>query len=265
MDAPTTPAVVPPDQLPVPQHPPQIELTAEELAKITHGAPVFPYLGIPSADDTLYFRTAAAAVNFCVDFGIEKTLPFGRQFEVSSLLCKNFNSLYSHALNGRKTHGVTHFFLLHNDVGPVPNDWGSRMLTIMQRDKLHALSAVISIRGNGLDSSTAWEADGKEPRRRVAIGEITGTVNSRDNRRLLINTGCLCIDLRHPAADSLYFAMKDGVRRRPDGIYEPFNESEDYNLSHMMRKAGMDFGATAEFEVLHCGRRDWSNLPAAKA
>ena len=118
------------------------------------------------------------------------------------------------------------------------------------------LSAAVAVRGTN-ESSAA--VDGPAPRR-IPLAELAkkGGVHSRDCA-LLINTGCLVIDIRETWAEKLYFHVKDGIRRLSDGTFAPFVEPEDWELSRSLRRMGVPFATTAAVETLHAGVQRWSS------
>ena len=54
-------------------------------------------------------------------------------------------------------------------------------------------------------------------------GEGDG-LDSRTTPGLLINTGCLAIDLRKPGTERLYFHIRDAIKRTPAGHYIPWTQ-----------------------------------------
>lgn len=214
-------------------------------------AVIRPFVAVPTYDGCVKFQTYEALE------ALDARLPNRiRSTRSISLLPFCMNLLYAEALNCRKTHGVTHFFMVHADVAPTPKDWPLRMLSAMAQHKLSALAAVIAIKNNERQTSTARDLPGSGPHdepQRYAIGEIDGVLTSREAPGLLINTGLLCIDLSDPNAEKLYFRFRDAIVRDKEGNYRPWTAPEDWELSRQMRKLGMAYGAIGSFEVKHYG------------
>jgi hypothetical protein len=228
-----------------------------QVPSLQNLGPITPLLGIPCGRDVLPSEVFGAIHAFMT------TIPnAGRRMVTISALCYAFNTLYAGALNERKN-GLTHFVMLHDDVAPMDLYWGVRLLHSLTTHKLAACAAMVAIRDDEIpETSTALDDEsGKNQPRRIKIGEWNGVVTSREHPNLLINTGCLAIDLRHPQAEKLYFTFKDGIKRSPDGTYSAWAMPEDWNLSRMMRSLRMDFGVDADIPTIHIGTKAFSNMP----
>lgn len=209
-----------------------------------------PYLAVPTSNGLIDIRTVAAMESF------RRAFPsHGFRYEVCSLLCYSFNRLYADALNRRESHGFTHFVMLHSDVAPQDVDgvpWCVRMLEIMDEHGFDALSAAVMIKD---DSGATSAANGSQ---RLTPLQIGSTASSQVFTDLRINTGCLVIDITKPWADKLYFRTHDGIVHE-HGQYVAEVDSEDWQLSRMMKDLGVRFGTTVEVPTLHCcGKSIWS-------
>lgn len=228
---------------------------------------IVPYLGIPSATGQ-----PATYEQFRAIESFQRSFPrHGRRVNTCSLLAFSFNQLWADALNDRgtpTTPGATHFIMLHDDVVPIDPSpdvgWAQALLVEMIQNSLGALCVLTAIKKDGGDSSTAIDNDRNDPmpERRMRLDEFAGRklITTREEPRLLINTGCLAIDLTQPWAERVYFHVKDGIRRDPKtGKFEAWVDSEDYNLSRMLRREGVHFGCTASITTSHTGRKAWGN------
>lgn len=217
--------------------------------------PIVPYLALPTYNGLVDVRTMESMHSFRRSF---PNHGFGR--EICSLLAYAFNRLYADCLNRREAYGFTHFVMLHADVAPQSTDawqWGTHLIDLMTRHDLGALSAAVMVKNDTGATSTA--RDGNDGVELLTPDDIGPMLTSRDDPRLLINTGCLAIDLRKPWSDKVYFHIKDGIRKRPDGAYEAIVHPEDWELSRMFRRLGVAFGATTEIDTAHCcGTTVWS-------
>lgn len=211
---------------------------------------VKPYLAIPSRDGRLDCRHLTVFVHTaCAYPGIA----FDSQ--ALSLLVLNFNTLYANALNAREQ-GFTHFVLLHDDIVPMQTDWLQRMLAEMETHQLDVLSAVVVIKGT--DRISCGTYDGKESFGMTFkdFGADRTWVNN-DDPILLVNSGCLVVDIRKPWVDDFCFTSADHIVKDADGKYRAIAESEDYRMSVWLAKRGIRYGATSKVPVYHIGRCDY--------
>lgn len=209
------------------------------------------FLAVPMAKGAVDIDNCRAQEAFMA------SVPSVRMRQTASLLCYNFNALYAAALNAR-AHGVTRFVMLHDDVVPEGGDWGRRLLDIMDGHRLGVLSAAVAIRGDARgETSTAIGANGKEAMRRLTRAEIGEVMTSRDQPRLLINTGCMAVDITQPWAERLYFRTTDAIVRDKAGIFRAVVEPEDWEMSRWLRREGVAFGVTTLIACGHIGRHLW--------
>ncbi|MEZ6069449.1 MAG: hypothetical protein R3C10_04060 [Pirellulales bacterium] len=95
------------------------------------------FLGVPSYDGTRHDRTNSAIARVAKNHNVlEQRLSM-------SLLARCFNLMWITAHNCKKTHGVTHFAMLHADVAPITVDWLGVLLEEMEKHDLDVLSTVI--------------------------------------------------------------------------------------------------------------------------
>lgn len=232
--------------------------------KVTSATKVLPYLGIPTSTGMSDYRQRAAIQSFTRSFA-----GHGLRVNVCSLLAFSFNTLYADALNDAKERGVTHFVMLHDDVvplDPAPDvGWGQVLIATMLQHDLGACCALVAIKHDGeTDSSTAIDDPAGDPMklRRMRLEEFSPTrrvTTTREEPLLLMNTGCLAIDITKPWAERVFFHVKDGIRKDKDGRFVPWVDSEDYNFSRMLRREGVHFGCTSAVRTLHIGKKAWSN------
>lgn len=221
-----------------------------------------PYFALPSGTGMYHFDHSNEQART-----LQGAFPNGwrRQHRSTSLLAYTFNLLYADALNNRwsesNPNGVTHFLMLHDDIIPHDNaegfPWSHDLFRVMLNHNLGVVSAVVPIKDKSGDCSTAIEDRGGDvmgsTRYKLADFPLGRTVTSVDEPGLLINSGCMAIDLTKPWSERLYFHVKDGIRRLSDGTFQAWVDSEDWNLSRMLRRLGVKYGATAAFRVEHIG------------
>lgn len=248
--------------------PPTHQLSKVDAQAVGDAQRLVPFLALPSSNGHI------TMAHIEVIESLRSTFPvLERRSNTTSLLDYNFNILYADALNARKR-GVTHFLMIHNDIiprdppqvpgAPVPFGWAEQLFTIMVQNGLGALCATAAIKHEAqTDTSCALDNTTNQPmaERRLRLEEFAGgkLITSRDEPRLLINTGCLAIDLTQPWSDFLYFASKSGIRKNDTGLFEPWVTPEDYNLSRQLRRLGVPFGATSAVWIDHVGTKGYSN------
>lgn len=183
-----------------------------------------------------------------------------------SILTFNFNRLYAHALNARKQ-GITHFCMLHDDIVPEAF-WLEKMLELMAKHGADILSVVSPIKDNHGLTSTALDEPMAEniPQqwrvRRLTLHEVwndyPGTFTA-DN--LLVNTGCMLVDIRKDWADKLHFRFENAIIPSPrdPSKLEAVCMPEDWLFSRDARKLGAKIFATREIKIYHEGKARFGN------
>lgn len=189
----------------------------------------------------------------------------------SSLLTSTFNQLLIDA----KNLNATHFALLHADV--VPEDWWVDKLIAEMEEvnriqaqtgigrKCVVMSAVIAIKDSrGLTSTGIANPDDRwHPQFRLTLRElhadIPETFGARhildfEARALLVNTGCMVMDLRSSIFDVFAFNIDDDIILNPTtGKYEAVVEPEDWAMSRWVHDQGGSCFATRKVRVDHHG------------
>jgi hypothetical protein len=184
-----------------------------------------------------------------------------------SLLTKGFNHIWATALNYQKAGLVTHLCMLHADIEVGPG-WLTTMLGEMASSGAAVLSAVVPIKDQSGDTSTAVETANVWGPRRLGLAEclaLPPTFRAEDvpgnDGPLLVNTGLLLVDLSLPAwwerepDGGLYFkfTMRDRVAEGPDGQLRPQCQSEDWEWSRRLASCGIVPYATTAVPVVHHG------------
>lgn len=214
---------------------------------------VVPYLAIPTAGGSLSTGTHLAIG------AMRDRFPLVREcVSKMSVLTFNFNHLYADALNRRESEGLTHFVMLHDDVVPLNSNlgvWAETLIAYMRACNLGVLSAACPIKaGDGSETSTAIDGD---PPKRLRLDQIGPMLTSDLVPGLLINTGCMVIDLRQPWSEGLSFHQSDTIVRDADGTYAARFEPEDWEMSRWLRANGVRYGVTTDVKCLHVGSMSW--------
>jgi hypothetical protein len=172
----------------------------------------------------------------------------------SSLLTWNFNMLWCEALN-RRSAGFTHFLLLHADVEPLDENWLDLLVEEMRSTRTEVLSAVVSIKDANGQTSTARDTDAWHPRR-YTMQEVRQQPVTWTERDLLVNTGCLLVDMRRPWVERICFTINDRIARTPTG-WEAVAEPEDWHFSRQCRRLNVPVWATRRIRIRHHGGGLW--------
>jgi hypothetical protein len=167
----------------------------------------------------------------------------------------NFNALWCEALN-RRTAGLTHFLLLHADVEPLDADWLELLLAEMRAARAEVLSAVVPIKNAEQQTSTARDTDAWQPRR-YTLEDIRQQPMTWTARDLLVNTGCLLVDMRRSWVERICFTINDRIERTPAG-WEALAEPEDWNFSRQCRRLNVPVFATRRLRIRHWGAGWWT-------
>jgi hypothetical protein len=179
-----------------------------------------------------------------------------------SALTRNFNELWCAALNEREK-GVTHFMMLHDDIAPEP--WfADTMMDIMTSNNADVVSVIVPIKDHTGYTSTALDAPpfaGADPWRvtRLTMHEVYNDYPATFTRHnLLINTGCMLVDIRKPWVEQVRFRFEDKIVKR-NGKFYAENMPEDWLFSQDALKLGAKLYATRVVKVNHVGQIKFSN------
>lgn len=199
----------------------------------------------------------------------------------SSLLCYAFNRLWAEALAA----DCSWFLMVHADIAPVTPWWMDALLAELERTGADVLSVVSPIKDSrGLTSTGVDWSDMENPwrTRRLTMKEIMDlpiTFSKHDTpwpeRALLINTGMMLIDMRRDWVRRFPgFSIKDelteikcpkcfgsGCTKCGDrGWLKQVNvDSEDWNFSRWLDKAGCRVYATRAIALKHFGPSTFLN------
>lgn len=189
-----------------------------------------------------------------------------------SLLCANFNSLWSECLN-RRREGITHFAMLHPDVTPAPS-WLAVMLAEMHEHGADLVSAVIPLKDRrGLTSTVVQQFWGEM--RRLTLREAHAQPKTfdlqtvgymADGCRVLVNTGCWVMDLRTLSDDfiqkhQLWFEERNRLTVDAQGNFREEHLTEDWIFSMRCCDAGLKVMATTAVVVTHEGDFGYPSYP----
>ena len=192
-----------------------------------------------------------------------------------SALCWCFNWLYADCLNDRT---FDYFLMIHADITPIaPVRWITKIINEAERAQADLFSVVSPIKnGDGL-TSTGLMSDQHTTERRLSMTEamqLPETFGANDvakvfgweqdtNTRLLVNTGCMLIDLRRNRDkwERMHFRTHDDIVK-VDGKFVATFVPEDWDFSKQAHANGLRVGATRSVELIHHGGHDYTNAKA---
>lgn len=230
-------------------------------------------LGIPTYDGTLEVTTAFKATSQA-----SQKIRFTPLAEGSSSLCQVFNRLWIQAL-GSVNQPFTHFAMLHSDLNPDPW-WLDNLYDVMQSTGATVVSAVSAIKdAKGVTSTAAGDPNDEWDYRRLTLGELKKLPESfaiddisranfwpesyTKDKCLLVNTGCMLIDLRWPhwmdkQSDGLTMQFRFNqdfrVQQWPSGKWCPEFSPEDWQMSRYIHRKGGKVVATQKVNTFHIGK-----------
>jgi hypothetical protein len=233
-------------------------------------------VGMPHAGP-LHAEAYDSARTCCTNTNIDpelQVMPVGFQRANTGGLTLSFNLLLATALNmfadGRK---ATHFAMLHSDI-EAEGYWLNVLWNEMRRHQLAVVSAVVAIKDrHKLNTSTAVGQIGNPwtVNRYIYVRErqtLPTTFTAKDvcgeGEELLINTGCMLIDLGSTPEiaafwDGYAFRVNNRIVKDENGRYVDQFESEDWLMSRDLRKAGLPYGATWAVPTRHLSGSYWPN------
>lgn len=180
-----------------------------------------------------------------------------------SALAYNFNTLWAMALNTRPW---DYFVLMHSDVVLQPG-WLKVLIDQLEEHELDALSAVIAIKDDSRETSTAvLRKDGDLQRfnydQLKKMPTVITQADMPEGDRLLINTGAMIVRFTKEWVEKWVWTFQDMIRCVEDGdkkVFVPSMVSEDWLFSLWAEEMGLKIGATQAFQVLHIGERLYSD------
>ncbi len=193
------------------------------------------------------------------------------QMECASLLAYNFNRLWSECLNLRNEKTVTHFAMLHADIGPDPG-WLDVLMDEMEATGADIMSAIAPIKdGRGLTSTGVLDPkDFRMPPRvrRLTLKEIHALPHDTfdaagagfPDHQFAINTGCWLARLDRPWVEEFPgFTILDQIMKMPGWGHMPLVFSEDWYASQWWATHGVKVMATRKVKLTHVGSNYFRN------
>lgn len=216
------------------------------------------YLGIPTYNNHILEGHLGAILK-----ASKKELVGKLEIKGYSALTYNFNSLFANALNERKK-GCTHFAMIHADI--LPEDfWLDTLMAKLEEFQADMISAIVPIKYNKGITSTALDEslEGSNPYwrpRRLTLHECFEKYPPTfTDEKLLLNTGCMLIDIRKPWVEKIRFRFDDAIVKKQNGEFQAIFAPEDWLFSRDARNLGAKLLATREVKVEHHGVTKYTN------
>ena len=191
-----------------------------------------------------------------------------------SLLARNFNELFLLALHN----DFDYFVLLHSDISVAPPEgyagsWVDYLIYIQRQIGAAAVSVVSPIKSQTGLTTTGLDLykDNQYSLRRATVQEVQRLPryfilrddvcdlfgrDPEESGALLINTGCLLLDLRgHGWANANFpgFGIDDRIAWNRSGCGQAFTQSEDWRFSRWLHDKGWTYCATKDVRLNHVG------------
>lgn len=213
------------------------------------------FLAIPTYDGQICASTANVLDYASKKHGVIKAI------NQTSLLANGFNKLLCLALNSRKEHNIKWFAMLHADIIP-EKFWLDKLIDLAEEHDADLLSAVVPIKDASGDTSTAFGLENdpwgsvyrlnyvylKSLPEPFSIDDVEDAIGNI----LLVNTGCMILNIEKDWNPGLYFTIRDQIVS--DGEkFIPQVIPEDWNLSRMVAAHGGKVMATTAIELKHVG------------
>ena len=215
-----------------------------------------------------------------ISFGTEKIggSPMESQ---TSVLPQAFNAPWVMALNLRKYHSISEWAMLHADI-EAQYGWLDVLVAERRRLKCDILSVVVPFKVQTGITSTAvgqkgWPLDAVDPAekpkrltmheiyqlpRSFSIKEIPDSImgpGKREDKILLVNTGCWVCDFSKPWVEKIVFRFHNWNYQDASGLWHTACRSEDFDLSVQAARLGLSVYATTIVPVQHHGDAGYPN------
>lgn len=232
------------------------------------------FLAMPHHADVVHYK-AAQSFHLDATKGACRYRCYAIQ---TSLLACGFNMLWTQALELADQGEFTHFAILHSDIA-AERGWLDKLMAAMEEHEAQVVSAVSPLKdGRGLTSTAVGEPDPWDTARRLTTTEVTrlpetfgiSAVAERPDQVLLVNTGCMLVDIRggwcretngENGDAMVYFTINDRVVREGERWVVKVRP-EDWNFSRMAARQGARVMATRAVKLEHLGGFAYPNHSA---
>jgi hypothetical protein len=230
--------------------------------------PIVPYIAQPlHSDFGAHMLSSASLWRGATSRGLSCVCSPSR----NSVLPANFNEHLCTAWNMRKSHGVTHFAMLHGDISPQHN-WLDLLLDELQATGADVVSAVVPIKSMKGQTSTAYGerlSNGRPVHTKLTmhdVFELPETFGIEDtpwpDKVLLINTGLMAFRLDPWVREFLLdesFGFETWCEENEDGEIHSQALSEDWRFGLWLAKHGRRAVVTRKVKLNHWGAHPFGN------
>ncbi len=224
-------------------------------------------IGLPTYDNRVDARQALFLYGARQD-----NLQTDVQTRSLSALCWCFNHFWANALND-KTYDF--FLLIHADIVPIaPQRWLSKIIAEADGVRADLMSVLSPIKNGDGFTSTGLISTEHPVERRLTVTEAaklpptfkaehlakTFGWEADTNIRLLVNTGCMLVDLRRNRDkwEQMHFQTHDDVVK-VNGKWTATFVPEDWDFSMQAHANGLTVAVTKAITLIHNGNLDYRN------
>ena len=186
----------------------------------------------------------------------------------SGSLVDSFNSLWALSLNARDCGHVDYMAMQHADVEP-DAWWIDDLMSEMRMRNASVISAVVAIRDHErgrTSTGIAPAGDSWSDTHCLTLEDLEELPQTfgpsqvcKGGECLLINTGCMLIDLRRPEWDDWIWPQDCRFVVGADGVRESRLRTEDWMFSRFMAERGIRYLCTRKILTRHWGMDWWPN------
>ena len=181
---------------------------------------------------------------------MEKTKKIVRATVSSSLLTHGFNKMWCAALTLRKEHGITHFGMIHDDIG-APVGWADVLMDEMEKFDADLVSAVVPIKDDRGITSTAIDTGDMFSPTRLTMTEVFERDETFTESGLLANTGLWVCRIDRPWSEKVIFRQTDQMVKTDDGRFVARTSPEDWDFSRQLHQHGCKIYCTRKVQLFH--------------
>lgn len=226
------------------------------------GARVF--LGIP------FYQLINGQAADAYDNGVARDSQnqYVKAFAADSFLARNFNHLWTEALNTRKR-GWTHFCMIHADVSPHTPCWIDVLVEEMKQVGADLLHVILPIKSHHGLTSTAVYHKPTGNVRRLTMREVhaiqaptfdaAGAGFPGGEHLLMASTGLWICDFTKPWVEQVWFEVRDRILKHDGGEFYYETRPEDWHFSLLLHKLGLKVYGTKKIVTGHWGQVEFRN------
>lgn len=193
----------------------------------------------------------------------------GRNEFRSGSLVGSFNEGWARARNMVERGQATHFAMLHADVW-ASAWWITDLIAEMRRYNALVASAHVGIKHHARTHTSTAVGPIDDPYSHTCLtmsdlAKLPETITPehvcKDGEVLVINTGVMVIDLRHPWVMDWVWPQTCAIERNARGVWRSKLRTEDWEMSRFLHARGVRYIATRKVTTRHYGMDFWEVGP----